>query len=243
MAIKGKKKSQTRGSQARRRPATAPRAAGGTRPAPWYHTTSGRVMLAVVGAVVLGGVMWAVANAQASARDLRQRQRALDQFTGQIRAVLDMMNPVTAEMATVPETAAGPDVVKLQKDTTTWLKSLQQVRTQLSGIPVLPSVETASRVFASSVEQYVAAANAYQLAATVERDVQRKALVQAAAQRDQAAALWLTAVDALDRARSAAELGPSALQPPVVMPPQPAPEVSPEPDGGGDGGGPNDGGG
>ena len=241
MAIKGKKKSQTRGSQARRRPATAPRAAGATRPAPWYHTTSGRVMLAVVGAVVLGGVMWAVANAQASARDLRQRQRALDQFTGQIRAVLDMMNPVSAEMATVPETAAGPDVVKLQKDTTTWLKSLQQVRTQLSGIPVLPSVETASRVFASSVEQYVAAANAYQLAATVERDVQRKALVQAAAQRDQAAALWLTAVDALDMARSAAELGPSALQPPVVMPPQPAPEVSPRPDGGGGSRGRNDG--
>ena len=65
MAIKGKKKSQSRGSQGQRRPAAAPRPVyTGRRHTPWYKTTEGRLIGGMLIAVVVGVKIWLVADAQ-----------------------------------------------------------------------------------------------------------------------------------------------------------------------------------
>src|SRR5918912_1080728 len=133
MAIKGKKKSQARGSQARRRPATAPRPYGGGRPTtPWYATTGGKTVLAIAGAAVVVAVMWGVANAQSHERDLQRRQRSLNAYTDQVRAVLAMISPVTSAMDRAPTQASSKVGATLKKQSSDWVKGLQQVAPQVS---------------------------------------------------------------------------------------------------------------
>ncbi|MDQ3957514.1 MAG: hypothetical protein M3273_04245, partial [Actinomycetota bacterium] len=61
MAIKGKKKSQSRGSQGLRRPAAAPRPVyTGRRHTPWYKTTEGRLIGGILAAALIGIAIWLV---------------------------------------------------------------------------------------------------------------------------------------------------------------------------------------
>src|SRR5918999_3656067 len=106
MAIKGKKKSQSRGSQARRRPAAAPRAiAAGRRRPPWYRTPQGRVaiiaFLVVVAAVITGFVL----NARSNSAKLADRQAAMEEYTGSVRAALQTLTPAASDMLTTPADA------------------------------------------------------------------------------------------------------------------------------------------
>ncbi|MFN2389188.1 MAG: hypothetical protein ABR575_06220, partial [Actinomycetota bacterium] len=59
MAIKGKKKSQSRGSQGQRRPAAAPRPTYAPRRATrWYQTPAGRLAAITLGLLLLGTVFY-----------------------------------------------------------------------------------------------------------------------------------------------------------------------------------------
>lgn len=230
MAIKGKKKSQSRGSQGSRRPAQAPRPVASSRrgPTPFYRTRDGILLLGIFGAVALAVVIWAIVNARSNAADTQKRADALDDYTSQVRAVLQEVSPVAAEMTQVAP-APSPDLVAgLEDDTKTWLETLQGGREQLGGIAPPEDAEHLQALFEQSIGAYLAAADAYVLVPGVDDKLQPRLLAAATAQRDRAGALAATAILALDDERSDLGLDLSGIQAPSkTAPVAPQPSVPP----------------
>jgi hypothetical protein len=215
VAIKGKKKS--RGSQARRRPAAAPRPViiGGRR-APWYKTPGGRIGLAlgIVAVAAISLFLWN--NAQNNAEALEGRQKLLDGYTGKVRTMLQTLTPPASQMQVVPPTGKGKAIAKLDKDAKTWTASLQKATNQAISLTPPPAGQTSAQLIAESVQLYLTAARTFQTAAALEDGPEKKQVLQRAAEvRDRATSIWTAGVALLDEARSGAELEPSGLRVPT----------------------------
>ncbi len=255
MAIKGKKKSQSRGSQARRRPAAAPRpsyATGGPK-LPWYKTPGGQVAAGVGLALIAGLIVWAFATVRSGAADREGQQDAVEKYTGEIKVAAQLMNADVAEMNAIPLDAATlPE--DLDKDVKLWNKAFTNALTQVSQMIPPPELEEANQLFGQAIQMYMSAADGYELAAKTEDTEAASALLaQFSKQRDQAAGIWQTAIAVLDRERDDLEMTSSRLTPPgmgAVPQPSGSPldttqiEVPPIDEGSGEGsGGGGDGGG
>src|SRR5918999_413249 len=222
MALKGKKKSQSRGSQGRRRPAAAPRPALAPRaPRRWYRTTSGRAVAAIVAVALVGGIVAAIIGARSGAGDLQRRQGSLRTFTGEVRVVLQELRVAAGAMSEAPVTAEGGELDELRASTRGWARTIQSAQGRLVSIAPARGTELAQRLFAQSTQLYGSAATTYGLV-------------------DRAGAALSD--DLLRRAaeRRAADLGPSALAPPSVpgaAAPPPPPEQGQVGQGDGAGGG------
>jgi hypothetical protein len=243
MAIKGKKKSQSRGSQARRRPAAAPRPALVTRGrVPWYRTPGGRVALAV--AIVLavsavGGII-AVAGSDAG---LEARQRRLQAYTQQIRTLRAQITVPASQMAGAPMSPRQKGFKRLGNDALRWVGVFGQAQPSADSLAPPDSISTTATLFSKSVETYAAAAQMFEVATTLEEAAQMRLIGLAATERERALELWSTALAELESARSDAEMDPSGLQPPATAT-EVQPPVPPATDAGGggnqDGGGKNE---
>jgi hypothetical protein len=214
MAIKGKKKS--RGSQARRRPAAAPRPViSGGRRAAWYKTPGGRISL-VLGILIVGivgFVLWN--NAQKNAERIDNRQEALDTYTGKVRALLQTATPPAAAMQGILPTAKDKALDKIGKDASGWIKSLEKAGIEASSLAPPPAVQTSGQLFGESIQLYLTAARTYRTAADIDEEGPRQQILQRAAEaRDRASSIWTTAVSLLDQERSDAELDPAGLRVP-----------------------------
>jgi hypothetical protein len=244
MAIKGKKKSQKKGGQAKRRPAAAPRQTGPVRrPLPWYKTSAFRVSALVVLAVIAGIVIVLVQNARDDAQALEKRQESLDEYTGDIRALVQDVRPQVTAMAAVPPGEIPEDqLAKLKKDSQRWAADLTKAQADVQTVAQAKGVENVTPLYAQALQLYASAAGAYQLALNLEGPDQAQALATAAEIKGQAGALWNQATALLDEARAEAEMEPSGLTPPDPaatggapgQPPIPgAPGQPPIPGGGG----------
>lgn len=238
MALKGKRKSGTRGSQGRRRPATAPRPAPAAgRHLPWYHTNGGRLAIGIGIALVVGVAWWAIATSQSNADRLEDRQATLEEYTGSIRAVSQGITQASAEMAVVAPNADDGAVEGLAESSGRWAKSFTDAQGPLiESFPPSPALQRANGLFQQALQLYDSAARTYGLVPRAEGQLRTDLLARAAAQRDQATGLWSTAVAFLDAARAAAEMDASgipvpgseaadAAQQPVELP-APAPDAT-----------------
>jgi hypothetical protein len=244
MALKGKKKSQSRGSQGRRRPAAAPRPALAPRaPRRWYRTTTGRAVAAIVAVALVGGIVAAIIGARSGAGDLERRQGSLRNFTGEVRVVLQELRTAAGAMSEAPVTPEGADLDELRENARLWARTIQSAQGRLVSIAPARGTAVAQRLFAQSAQLYASAATTYGLVDRAGAAVSDDLLRRAAEQRDQASGIWQTATELLDAERRAADLGPSALSPPSVpgaAAPAPPPEQG---QGGQDAGGGQDQGG
>src|SRR3954447_19811810 len=104
MAIKGKKKAQRRGSQARRHPAAAPRTTPTSRRIAWYQTPAGLIMAGLLGAavvaIIITGIVTAFGDTGKPAATPRE-QNQIDTYTGKIRGVTQSVSVPASEMAAV----------------------------------------------------------------------------------------------------------------------------------------------
>lgn len=216
MAIKGKRKSQNRGSQARRRPATAPRpAVGSRRRPPWYRTTTGQVIATLLFLVVLITTIALVAHVRHNSQQRSQAQAQLETYTGKIRSVLVKITPTATEMTSAPTSSTDPNAINaLKKSTADWAKSFDSGVSDLQQIAPVASATDASQLFTQSLQLYSTAVQSYKLVPSVPSKVQDTALAAAQAEFTEAGQLWTTAVSLLDRARSDVGLAPSALRSP-----------------------------
>ncbi|MDQ4095728.1 MAG: hypothetical protein M3174_05975 [Actinomycetota bacterium] len=222
MAIKGKKKSQKRGSQARRRPAAPPRPAVAPRRTAWYRSQTGIAILGILALAIITVVVLRVQSAREASEELERRQDALDTYTDQVRTVLQSLRPAAAGMATAPPALEEPELAEeLEKNAADWTKRIEEAQTQLGGaapsgrvIELEPSVQNINNLYAQSISMYLTAARTYQLAATLDGTAQADALASATAQRGQASAVWTEATALLDKRRSSAEIDPSGLTAP-----------------------------
>ncbi len=238
MAVKGKKKSQARGSQGRRRPAQAPRpVVAGRRRTPWYRTQTGVLLGSIAALVTVGLVIYGVMNARTTAAESSRLRTSLTRYTGEIRSLLESVRPPVAAMVAVP--TEGPPPEELFTQAESWVKELEAAATRAQAIPPASGQQEAQRIFAQATALYVDAARTFSDAALANEASQKPILLRAAAQRDHATAFWQVGVSLLDSARSEAGLAPSGLSSPgePSAGAQPPPQATPSPSPGGDDGG------
>lgn len=243
MAIKGKKKSQSRGSQARRRPAAAPRPVITSRArTPWYKTPGGRAIGVIVVLTVLGVVVWAVGNARSNAKDLEQRQEALDDYTDSLRSLLQSVSGPASQMATAPAAGSQPDAAALEElsdASKSWTSTLEESGTIASTTSPAPGMESVNRLFAKALSLFRTAALTYGMAVDADGKLLDGLLQRAAEARSLADEIWIEAIAILDDERADADMELSGLRAPSLAPaggpPTPLPTVIPEVDQGGGG--------
>ena len=238
MAIKGKKKSQRRGAQARRRPASAPRpVVAGRGREPWYKTTTGRMVVVVllVLAVSLGAGI--LVNAS-SDEGLETRRSRLEQFTDQVRDLRGQITDVTTQMSQAALSPRQEGFDELGKDARKWTQTLGPAVEVASSLEPPDALATSGQLLAQAVRTWATAAQTFQVASTLHAAAQPQVLVLAAGQREQGLEMWALAITELEDARADADMDPSGLQPPaapsVAPPPGTAPPVQ---DSGGNNGG------
>jgi hypothetical protein len=245
MAIKGKKKSQKRGSQAKRRPSAPPRpTVAPKRRLAWYRTPVGFIAVLTVLALIAGAIIWAVQGAREDARALQRQQDRLEDYTGKIRAVLQTVRAPVTEMAAAPaQLQDDAQAEQLATDANGWIRQLEDAQKEMGGVVPDESVQRATSLYSQSIQIYLTAASAYKLASGTGGETQVDAIALAAQQRAQASAVWTEATGILDDRRLASDLEPSGLAAPDAAPPtggQPVPPTIPTgpPGGGPPGGGP-----
>jgi hypothetical protein len=170
-------------------------------------------------ALAVGLVWWAISSAQSNADQLEARQESLKEYSGRIRTVSEAIGPAAAEMNAVPPTAEEGGVVDLAKSSERWAKAFTDAQGPL--VEILPPSQTLGRVnglFQQALQLYDSAARTFGLAPKAEGKVRDDLLARAAAQRDQATAIWASAVAFVDAARASAEMDASGLTPPGAQP-------------------------
>ncbi|HEX2195957.1 MAG TPA: hypothetical protein VHJ76_03435 [Actinomycetota bacterium] len=250
MAIKGKKKSQSRGSQGQRRPAAAPRPVyTGRKHVPWYKKTEGRLIGGMLIAVVVGVTIWLVADAQNKSRERTETREALEEYVDTVRSFTNSLGPVAEAMGEIPP--SDPDADALRRNARTWNEDLSAAQAQIAAVPPPDEAEVASRLFEQSLSSYLAAVRTYQSAADADGELQVELLAQATAAADQGRALFDLGVVALDEELQDVGGENSNLLLPQSQPQTPEPGQSPGgstqtitiPGSGGGGGGGQGGGG
>ena len=249
MAIKGKKKSQSRGSQGQRRPAAAPRPVyTGRKHTPWHKTTEGRLIGGMIIAVVVGVTIWAVADAQNKSKEQTQQREALEGYVSGVRGFATTVGPVAVEMSSVAP--ADPDLDALTEDSARWTEELTGAQAQIATLQPPDGAEVANGLFLQSLESYMSAARTYESVADADGKLQAELLAQANEERERAAALFGLAVDAIDEQLVEVDGKLSNLSIPTASTPGQAPpgsdptgsssqtiEIPPADDGAGGGGG------
>ena len=233
MAIKGKKKSQTRGSHARRRPASAPRSMAAAPRRRWYETDRGRTVAAVVVALVVVAAWVAVTRAQSRAEDLERVQAAVDSYTDEVRGVLQTVRAPAQDMAEIPSEADPRTLERVADEVPSWLEALTRARAAAGRLAPTPATANANRLFVQSIDLYLAAAETYALVGEVDREFAGDVLTRAAEQRDAAANVWSSATTAVDTERARIDLGASGLGVPSAPTSAPQPALPGAPGGGG----------
>ena len=217
MAIKGKKKSQNRGSQARRRPAAPPRLAVQPRTRTrWYRSQTGIATLGILAILAIGVTVWAVQNASDKAAALENKQEALDGYTDRVRGVLQTLRAPVGNMAGAPPQLQEPEQAEaLAEGAAGWMRDLEKAQTSFGKIAVDPELQSIHDLYAHSIQIYISAARTYELAGTTtDEEARVDTLGLANTQRDEAGAIWTEATALLDQRRDAAELDPSGLTAP-----------------------------
>lgn len=222
MAIKGKKKSQSRGSQARRRPAAAPRPAYASGASvPWHRRPGAQVAIAVGVAVVFGLASWAFIAARSNAREADAQREQLDRFTSDLRGIVQQLDGPVGEMTAMPPEPAEGVVADLETAPGRWIDQLSEVDQAV--LQVTPTDQTTNihSLLSRTVALYTSAAETFRLDPSAEGALQARLLRRAADIRDQAAGIFFAAVSLLDAERIELDMGSSRLEPPGSAPPSP----------------------
>lgn len=225
MAIKGKKKSQSRGSQARRKPAMAPRpAAGKPQKPPWYKTTAGQTIAAISAMLLVLVILVSVNNARTESRERELLESSFDTYNEQARTLLQSITTPASEMAAAAQ--APPE--DLKGSAKEWTQAFVGAQTQVSQLVPPEDASASHDLFAQSMSLFSSAASTYTAAADLEGDQQTQLLAAASSQVSAAAQVWSAGVTVLDEALDTNELPPSGLRSPTEAPPSEMPPPQPE---------------
>lgn len=215
MAIKGKKKSQSRGSQARRRPAAAPRpvVGKGTKKR-WYQTTAGQSIAAIGTLVVIVVALVLVNNARTEARELEQRQETLENFTDQVKALTETLSGPATDLAAAGQTP--PD--DLGSEAEGWRDAFTAAQAQAAQLPPAEGTTTVQQLISQALSLYRGAATVLIQADAAEDEARTELLAVATSQTASAESVWQAAVEVLDTARDDAEMNASGARSPAGGP-------------------------
>lgn len=224
MAIKGKKKSQQRGSQARRRPAMAPRpATGRAQKLPWYKTTKGQTIAAISALILVVVGLAMFSNSRKEAAERQQAETALEEYTEQVKALQTRIALPATEMAGI---AAGvPE--DLASDAEEWNTAFTEAQVEASQLFAPEGASASGQLFTQSINLFKVAAETLAVAAGLEGKQQQDLVSAASTQVQSASGVWDAGVAVLDDARDEAELGAAGIASPVSAT-EPAVQATPD---------------
>lgn len=247
MAIKGKKKSKSRPSSARRRP-TAPSGrppVAAVKAPPFHRTMGGQLTLILLALAIIGFVMWRVSENRSESQVREARQTELRDFTTEVSdLVATVQEPVRAMLGAAFNTANPEAIEALNEDPTGWIEDIEAAGARAQTLAAPPDLAPVTQILQQSFLLYLSAAKTYALVPGEDNNKRQQELIQRSTeQRDQAGRLMTAALGMLDQARDEAELNPAGIQAPASMTPiLPSPAPSPtEAGGGGKAGGPGGG--
>lgn len=222
MALKGKKKSRARGSQARRRPAGAPRPSHGGREKPrWYQTTPGLVIGFLVAVTAIIFVWWFIADSRSESQAREDQQAALETFTDDLRTVITNLTPLTTDLAT----ATGLDDDELADKTKTWNEQLSGVQASLAELSAPRELAAAGGVVSQSTLLYGQAIDGFGSLPDLEGKARETVSSSATGSFNAANNLFAVVIQLLDEARREADLSASGLTAPASEAPTPEPTL------------------
>ena len=221
MALKGKKKSRDRGSQARRRPAAAPRPSYGAREkVRWYQTTQGLVIAFLVAATAIIFVWWWVADSRSDAEALETTQEQLQTFTTDLRTIVQNLTPLTTEIAS----ASTLEDDELLEKTKAWKNQLADVQTTLGQVVPPSDMPALTGLVSQSMVLYGESIDLYQLVPDLEGDARDQISAKASGSFQAANNLFSIMIQLVDGERAESELQPSGLTAPGAQETAPAPD-------------------
>lgn len=215
MALKGKKKSRSRGSQARRRPASAPRpTSGGGSKLRWYQTTTGLVVAFLVAVTVVILAWWFIADNRSEAEALETTQAELTDYTETVETTIQDVTPVAADLAGAAELKDD----QLAEKAKTWKSQLSTAQTAVAQAAPPTGIEAMNGLLTQAILLYVQSAEQYELLPQLEGRVREEVSAKAAASFLAANNIFSSAIEILDTARVDNELSSSGLQTPGTAP-------------------------
>jgi hypothetical protein len=230
MAIKGKKKSQSRGSQGVRRPASAPRpVTTARRKTSWWRTRDGLLIGGIFVLVAIGVVVWLIVSAQDRAKELEAEQADLEQYTTALQPALDSLAPPVQEMIAVAAVPAEEDLDALAEDAEGWMTDIQTAQAVVQQQFVPEEIQPINDLIAESMSLYITAAQTFQMLPDAEGDLRDELFARATQARDSAGSVMTGAIATLDSFRREKEIGASGLRSPANLP-APAPSTAPTPE-------------
>jgi hypothetical protein len=240
VAIKGKKKSGSRGSQARRRPASAPRpVAVARKKEPWYHTSTGRVIAAILVTLIIAAIGSAIVVARGNANEEKDKREAVEDHVDELTSIVQSVAPAAGAMAQITGSSPPEQLAELDELSKGWIESFEGAAGRLSGATPPEEVAQLNQFYTQSMQLYLSAARLMGDAAALEGKARADVLTRATEIRAQAEGIWTSTTALLDEELT--ELGgdPSGLQSPGVAGASAAVPTAPSaPEGeGNDGGG------
>ena len=246
MAIKGKKKSGNRGSQARRRPAAAPRpvVSSARSKIPWYNTATGRVIAALLVVALIAVVGTIIAVNRGTAAEKEDKIEAIEAYVAELSSVVQDAAPAIGEMSTVTPGVPAEQLETLKEDAQGWTDDIEAAASRLASMQPPEEASSIHPYFLQAFQGYSTGAKILIDASDTEGKTQADLLTRSTEVRSNAEGVWATATTQLDAELTDLGGDPSGLQSPAVagapaaVPPAPAEEEQ-----GGDGGGDGEGGG
>ena len=224
MAVKGKKKSRSRGSQARRRPAAAPRPNyGGPAKKRWYETTTGLVLAFLTVAVVGIVAWWFIADNRSEAQELEATQDGIEAYTSALQGLFSNVTPVATDLATASEL----EDAQLTDQAKQWKNQLSTAQTSVATETPPPGLEALSGLTSQALLLYVQSAELYELLPQLEGNARTEVAAKAAASFQAGTNIFTSAIEILDNERLDNEMDSSGLQTPGTDPDAPAPTAAP----------------
>jgi hypothetical protein len=216
MAIKGKKKPQSRGSAARRRPAAPPRLAYVRQVrVPWYRTPGGRVAAAVGLVLLITAVAVGTTTVTSNRNEASARRERIDSYTSSIRTLMgEVVKPASA-LAEFPPKPDDRVLKGLEEHSKEWYKALTSAGGSARKLKAPSGLEGLNALFFESIRLYSISASTYEVAASADGATRQGILERAKEQTDAATSVWTDAVYLLDQARDDAGLSASE----IVSPP------------------------
>jgi hypothetical protein len=211
----------------------------------WYRTPIGIIISILLGLTLVGLVIWSVTSSRAETARLQDRQDELEQYTSQVRTLVQNLTPAASELGEAGQLPPDEFPEKVQE----WNRSFSDAQTTLSQTQPPEDLRSLNQLMLQSMLLYVSSAETYELVPTLEGRARQNIITQANVQWTSANNVFASAISLLDAELEDAELRPSGLQPPGSSAPPSGPAVEGEGGGSepieieGDGGGGNEEGG
>lgn len=178
-------------------------------------------------AVGLGVIIWAIASARENAAETADQRTAVEDYTAQVRVLVQQVTAPVGEMAAAPVTEDDPAIEDLRDSAKRWAEALTQSQAQLGGLVGTAGLQGATDVFQQSLLLYLSAADTYKKVPKLHGKAFGLVLDKANELRDRATGVFESGLAVMEAERQDLGLDPSGLIAPGGPVPQPQPTLTP----------------